>query len=84
MVLSALKPAEDRSGVILRLLNVTGEAQPARVTARWPWSRVLEVRLDESAGDDPVLAVATGSAVSGQPVELIVPAWALLTLLFAE
>lgn len=84
VVLSALKPAEDGSGVILRLLNVTGEAQPATVTARWPWSRVLEVRLDESAGDDPVRVVAEGSAGSGQPVELTVPGWALLTLLFAE
>lgn len=47
LLLSALKPAEDGRGIILRLLNPTPAAIAAEVYVGFPVSRVESVRLDE-------------------------------------
>ncbi len=78
IVFSALKPAENGTGIILRVLNVTGSPQVATITANWPWSRVAAVRLDESP------LPADGLSTDANRVEATVPAWATQTLLFAE
>jgi hypothetical protein len=80
VVLSALKPAEHGAGIVLRLLNLTAETQTTTVTARWPWSTVTAVRLDETPLTD---AEPLSLAGTGSPVPATVPARALLTLLFA-
>lgn len=47
ILLSALKPAEDR-GVVVRLLNPTGAAVRARLAVGFPATRAIPVRLDET------------------------------------
>lgn len=47
IVLSALKPAEDGDGLILRLLNPAPEPVDARITFGLPLAEVTSVRLDE-------------------------------------
>ncbi|MBX3026756.1 hypothetical protein KF840_17760 [bacterium] len=49
IVLSALKPAEDGDGVIVRVLNPTDAPLEARLTIALPIRSVESVRLDESA-----------------------------------
>jgi mannosylglycerate hydrolase len=53
-LLSALKPAEDGDGMVLRLLNPTGAEIDARVRLGFPASRARAVRLDETPSDEPV------------------------------
>src|SRR5256712_2864149 len=48
ILLSALKPAEEGPGIILRLLNPTNALLEARVRIGFPFSRAESVRLDES------------------------------------
>jgi hypothetical protein len=51
LVLSALKPAADGEGMILRVLNPAEGAQEARVHLSLPFDRATPVRLDESADE---------------------------------
>jgi alpha-mannosidase len=51
-VLSALKPAEDGDGMVLRVLNPTDEVVDAVVDLGFPVETVRPVRLDEAASDD--------------------------------
>lgn len=48
LLVSALKPAEDGDGIILRVLNPTAEARDARIRFQLPFSDARSVRLDES------------------------------------
>ena len=48
LVLSALKPAEDGDGVILRVLNPGGSAVEGTVVTGVPVHKAVSVRLDES------------------------------------
>ncbi len=61
LVLSALKPAETREGVVLRLLNPTDDALVARVRLGFPVTRAELVRLDETP---------TGQSVSVENTEV--------------
>ncbi len=54
VVLSALKPAEDGDGCILRLLNPSDTARPAVVHCGLPLAAADSVRLDESPDGGPV------------------------------
>ena len=74
IVLSALKPAEDGSGTVVRLLNPTDGPLTARVAIGFPLSRVVRVRLDETPEDGP-LALDAGA------VSVVVPAHGLRSLL---
>jgi hypothetical protein len=48
VVLSALKPAEDGDGVILRVLNPTDDEIEVSVTVDLPFGEAVSVRLDET------------------------------------
>jgi mannosylglycerate hydrolase len=48
VLLSALKPAEEGEGMILRLLNPTDDEQTAEVQFGFPVSTGTSLRLDES------------------------------------
>jgi alpha-mannosidase len=52
VVLSALKPAEQSSGIILRLLNPSDDVITARVRLGFPAAQAVAVRLDESEAED--------------------------------
>ncbi|MGZ4799764.1 MAG: glycoside hydrolase family 38 N-terminal domain-containing protein [Acidimicrobiia bacterium] len=52
--LSALKPAEDGNGIVLRVLNPTDVAVPAAIRLGIPVSEVTSVRLDETPDGDVV------------------------------
>ena len=54
VLLSALKPAEQGDGIIVRLLNPTDRAVPAAVTLGFPATSVRAVRLDETPCDATV------------------------------
>jgi mannosylglycerate hydrolase len=54
LVLSACKPAEDGDGVVVRILNPTGEPSEAQLTLGFPVAGAESVRLDESPIDQPV------------------------------
>jgi 2-O-(6-phospho-alpha-D-mannosyl)-D-glycerate hydrolase len=71
LLLSALKPAEDGRGMILRLLNPTDDPADARVTLGLPIARVEAVRLDEASAPDPTVRL------DGQVLQLRVPPHAL-------
>ncbi len=61
VVLSALKPAEDGNGYIVRILNPADT--PSRATLRFglPVTDVSDANLDETATDDSSLPVADGA-----------------------
>jgi hypothetical protein len=72
--LSGCKAAEDGDGVIVRLLNPTGEAHDAVLTAGFDLRDAAPVRLDE-CGDT---SSADGSyAVEDREIRLVVPPHAL-------
>ena len=48
LLLSALKPAQSRDGVVLRLLNPTDEPHQARVRLGFAVKTAESVRLDEA------------------------------------
>ena len=75
VVLSALKPAEDGTGVIVRLLNPSDTAREARIHVGFPFASVHSVRLDETPDTEPL-------AASGSCVSLPVPAHRLRSLRF--
>jgi hypothetical protein len=69
-----MKPPETGEGVILRLLNPTGEAIQARVHLGFRVSEVMSVRLDETPLEGPC-------AIDGPHLSLEVPAKAVRSLL---
>jgi alpha-mannosidase len=75
VLVSALLPAEEGSGMVLRLLNPTDAARAARVTLGFPVVRALAVRLDETPGADPPLTLR------GPTLELQLPPHALRSVL---
>ena len=48
LLLSAVKPAEDGNGFVIRVLNPSDDPLPARLTVATPIAAVESVRLDES------------------------------------
>jgi alpha-mannosidase len=70
VVLSALKPAEDGRGLIVRLLNPTDAAHDAVIDLGFEVTRAAAVRLDETPLDQPV-------SCAGRRLTLTVPAHAL-------
>jgi len=75
VVLSALKPAADGTGVIARLLNPSDTAREARIHVGFPFAGVHSVRLDETPDTDSV-------TVTGACVSLPLPPHALRSLRF--
>ncbi len=53
VILSALKPAEDGSAMVLRLLNTNAAAQRATIRAGFPITAVEALRLDETPCEAP-------------------------------
>jgi len=54
LVVSALKPAENGDGIVLRLSNPTATEQEARVTLGFPFEAAESLRLDEEPDEHPV------------------------------
>jgi alpha-mannosidase len=54
LVLSALKPAEDGGGLVVRVLNPTDVACEAELRLGFPFARAEAVRLDETPSEGPV------------------------------
>jgi mannosylglycerate hydrolase len=73
VALSALKPAEDGAGSILRVLNPTDAAVDARIQLGLRVSGVGAVRLDEAPANGSVV-------VDGDRVAIIIPAHTLRSL----
>jgi 2-O-(6-phospho-alpha-D-mannosyl)-D-glycerate hydrolase len=73
IVLSAMKPAEDGSATIVRLLNPTDDRLVARLKIGLPVARVVPVRLDETP-DGEALAARDGK------LEVVLPAHALRSI----
>lgn len=70
ILLSALKPADDAEGMIVRVLNPTGTAHTAHLVVGLPFEHAEGVRLDESPTETPL-------AVAGNTVSIDVPPRAL-------
>jgi len=70
VLLTALKPAEDGQGFVLRVLNPTDEAREAVVRFGFDIAAALAVRLDEEASGDPI-------ALAGRELRVDVPPHAL-------
>lgn len=70
LVLSALKPAEDGDGLVVRVLNPDGAATTATLRFGFPLRGAEAVRLDETPSDDAV-------AVDDGAVRIPVPPHAL-------
>ncbi len=71
--LTACKPAEAGDGLVVRVLNPTGEARTARLRVGFPVHEVTAVRLDETPADHPVRR-------TGGVIELPVPPRALRSI----
>jgi mannosylglycerate hydrolase len=74
LVLSAVKPAQDGDGLIVRVLNPTDRGLEADLRLARPITSASVVRLDETPTDDPV-------RVAGQSIAFDVPPHALRTIL---
>jgi alpha-mannosidase len=74
VLLSALKPADEGPGIVLRLLNPTDATVTARIHLGLPVATATPVRLDETP-DGPPLTVVDGI------VSLEVPPHGLRSLL---
>lgn len=55
IALSALKPADNGDGLILRVLNPTDETRAATISVGFPVTEVVSVRLDEETPDGDVI-----------------------------
>ena len=73
LVLSALKPADDGDGVILRVLNPTDQPLQARIEIGFSFTQVDGVQLDETPADLQL-------AAQGGTLRLPVPPHALRSL----
>ncbi|MEE8476185.1 MAG: glycosyl hydrolase-related protein [Myxococcota bacterium] len=73
LLLSALKPAEDGEGLVLRVSNPTAVPQQARVTLGFPFREARPLRLDEEPGEHPI-------AREGASLRFSVPPHALRTV----
>jgi alpha-mannosidase/mannosylglycerate hydrolase len=70
-LLSALKPADDGDGLVLRLLNPTDATLAARVRLGFPVRAVEAVRLDETPLDE-VVQVDTGAPLGAEvPMDML-------------
>src|SRR5262249_2310835 len=74
LVLSAVKPAEDGDGIVVRVLNPTDSARTAELRPGFRVSAAQAVRLDEELATDAIL-------VDGDRVRFAVPAHALRSVL---
>jgi 2-O-(6-phospho-alpha-D-mannosyl)-D-glycerate hydrolase len=74
LILSALKPAEEGGGLIVRVLNPTDGAQTATVRFAFPVSSARAVRLDEEAAVHTV-------TLAGDRLQFEVPPHALRSVL---
>jgi alpha-mannosidase len=70
LALSALKPADDGDGIVVRVMNSGSQTTRARLGLGFPIAGVAMVRLDETATAEPV-------SMAGHDVEFDVPAHAL-------
>ncbi len=70
LVLSALKPAEDGDGVVLRVGNPTDVPQRAEVALGFPVGAVTSVRLDEEPDDGDAEPTPAGIAFAVAPHRL--------------
>jgi mannosylglycerate hydrolase len=73
LVLSAVKPAEDGAGVVVRVLNPTDEVAAAVLRFGFPVRTVEAIRLDETPCDDAV-------ALEGPDARFAVPPHGLRSL----
>jgi hypothetical protein len=76
LVLSAVKPAEDGDGFVVRVLNPTDAAATARLRVGLLIGTAYAVRLDEQRVEQPV-------EIAGDVVQFDVPARALRSVLLA-
>jgi mannosylglycerate hydrolase len=77
ILVTALKPAEDGTGIILRLLNPTGAALEARVRVGFEYARIDAVRCDETPSEEsPVIHAET--------VAIVLPPHGLRSLRFTR
>jgi alpha-mannosidase len=60
LVLTAIKPAEEGDGTVVRVLNPTGTATRAVMRIGVPFGSAHACRLDETPGDDAVEVGAGG------------------------
>jgi mannosylglycerate hydrolase len=65
--LTTLKPAENGSGIIVRLSNPTDEIRSAVVTSGFPVARAETVRLDETPGTGEISPGAHGISLEMPP-----------------
>jgi mannosylglycerate hydrolase len=77
VVLSALKPAEDGNGLVLRLLNPTGTSADAHLQWGHFGGEVSEVRLDEEPAE---AATASALQVDSDGAVMRIPAHGLRSL----
>jgi alpha-mannosidase len=75
LVLSAVKPAEDGDGIVVRILNPTGEIQTGHLDVGFDVSDATIVALDESSGGRANL--------SGRRITLEIPARAIRSVLLS-
>jgi alpha-mannosidase len=72
LVLSALKPADDGDGVVLRVLNPTDAPVEAEVELGFPVAGARLVRLDEEpAGDGALVHEGARLRVTVEPHRLL-------------
>ncbi|HEX5940154.1 MAG TPA: glycoside hydrolase family 38 C-terminal domain-containing protein [Dehalococcoidia bacterium] len=75
VVVSALKPAEDRAGFIVRLVNYSHEAESVKLKLHRPWLSLSRTNLDEQPSE--VLAE------SGNDASITLAPHEIVTLMFA-
>lgn len=67
LLLSALKPAEDGDGIIVRVLNPSDEPRRARLRLGFAWSEAKPVRLDEQPEEADLARDAEGISLDVPP-----------------